>query len=346
MFRLRIGLWLCAGLTVVAVGCGGDDAPADGGGRDGGGSDARVRDGAPTDGPRTVDGSGIPCGSTVCVGFTYCDVDTCRPYEGCVATSTCGPGEICQHRFCIPEDADPDGDGYPVRTDCDETNPDINPGAPEVCNSIDDDCDRMADEGDPGELCVMDPSHGVCMAGVCGCPPGTYDMDHMPANGCECTEEPSAAEGTACGEAIDLGDLPESGSTTTVTGNVLPDDREVWYRFQGVDTPDTGCDAYHVRVQLLENPGDAFGFQVYRNACDALECAGGADALTDYSWATDFTDGAGNGQCPCLPPPGMSGLATCEDDTAVYYIRVFRRPGVDVACDSYALEVSNGVYSS
>jgi hypothetical protein len=51
---------------------------------------------------------------------------------------------------------DADGDGYPYEggpcgtQDCDDTNPDVHPGAMEVCgNGIDDDCDGLTDDAEP-----------------------------------------------------------------------------------------------------------------------------------------------------------------------------------------------------
>jgi MYXO-CTERM domain-containing protein len=46
--------------------------------------------------------------------------------------------------------ADEDNDGFDALSDCDDTDPDRYPGAPERCNGLDDDCDDVlpADEGD------------------------------------------------------------------------------------------------------------------------------------------------------------------------------------------------------
>ena len=47
-----------------------------------------------------------------------------------------------------PLDACTQPEGYvPNRTDCDDADPDVNPGATETCNGVDDDCDGAVDEG-------------------------------------------------------------------------------------------------------------------------------------------------------------------------------------------------------
>lgn len=43
--------------------------------------------------------------------------------------------------------ADEDQDGYTTANDCDDTNPSIHPGATEVCNLVDDNCNQVIDEG-------------------------------------------------------------------------------------------------------------------------------------------------------------------------------------------------------
>jgi hypothetical protein len=46
------------------------------------------------------------------------------------------------------DEVDADGDGFNVcQGDCGEGNPDVHPGAVEVCNGLDDDCNESVDEG-------------------------------------------------------------------------------------------------------------------------------------------------------------------------------------------------------
>jgi hypothetical protein len=75
---------------------------------------------------------------------------------------------------CVPcEDNDEDGYGDPASEsctypglDCDDSDADVNPGATEICdNTVDDDCDGLADGNDPacgGTGLLPDTGQGVC----------------------------------------------------------------------------------------------------------------------------------------------------------------------------------------
>lgn len=53
--------------------------------------------------------------------------------------------------------ADSDGDGFSAADgDCDDGDPDVNPGAAEVCNGVDDDCDSATTEA--GMAALVDPA--------------------------------------------------------------------------------------------------------------------------------------------------------------------------------------------
>ena len=109
-----------------------------------------------------------------CNDGNVCTTNTCSPTAGCSATpntlscddgSNCTQGDLCSQGACVGTSScacvDSDGDGFadcrvhgcnPAGVtcgDCDDTNAAIHPGAAEVCNGRDDNCDGRVDEGTP-----------------------------------------------------------------------------------------------------------------------------------------------------------------------------------------------------
>lgn len=307
--------------------------------------------GPPDSGMGGMDAGPPLCGGEVCESFEFCVMDVCTSYPTCFTTAECDAGEICRNRHCLPEDLDPDGDGSPAGEDCDESDEFRYPGADERCNVRDDDCDDAIDEGNPGLICADDPAGGECIAGSCGCPAGRFDLDGMAATGCECDAAPTVDSALSCAAPINLGTLNDSGQMDMASGNVLPAERQVWYRFQAQDVRDTSCDNFHVRVRFIDNPNDAFRLSVFRGGCASGVCSDSGDGgFTDFNWATDFRRTQGGrltGQCPCSAAsrPG-NNVARCSDDSAEFFVRVTRRPGVPLTCEPYTIEFSNGLFDT
>lgn len=78
---------------------------------------------------------------------TVVPVEGGAPAADACAGVTCAGGQVCSAGACVSPDWDGDGDGYPASKDCDDTDPNIHPGAAEVCNGKDDNCDGKVDEG-------------------------------------------------------------------------------------------------------------------------------------------------------------------------------------------------------
>lgn len=122
----------------------------------------------------------VPCGSSIECGRA---IDRCTELlDGVFCTTACGrdrdcaPGTTCRQvpsvdgqptPQCVPDEEvctpclDRDGDGYGIGLeclgfDCDDTNPERNPGAEEVCNDVDDNCNGQNDEVCPPDLIVED----------------------------------------------------------------------------------------------------------------------------------------------------------------------------------------------
>ena len=218
---------------------------------------------------------------------------------------------------------------------------------------------------------------GQCKVGSCST--GYFDVDGQFSTGCECQWDPYDAQGANdCDHAYDLGQITDSDPTRIVTVNarIVPAGDADWFRIRMVDSSDggtissPGADKYNFRAQIVApHPNNgAFLLEVRRGSCsNASPCA----VFDIYSWYTDFSDQNG-GENPCVTRPGSKlwdccasndtgcgtggvnphpcckssestfchGYHYCADDSAYYYIRVYRStPPANCNDTQYTLQI-------
>lgn len=125
---------------------------------------------------------------------------------------------------------DSDGDGFPpAGGDCDDDDPEVHPGALELPNAVDDDCDEVVDEGtdwfdDDGD--GFTEEHGDCDDGNPFAHPDAeelcdQDLQDVDCDGCPGAEDPDC--GGTCGEAASDDDDSAEAVTPTLPEPAAPE---------------------------------------------------------------------------------------------------------------------------
>ncbi|MSP90201.1 MAG: hypothetical protein EXR79_00110 [Myxococcales bacterium] len=289
--------------------------------------------------------------------------DGCKPHYLDVDKDGFGPNESLKC-LCGPTKIHTTAKGG----DCDDNDPKIKPNVTELCNGLDDDCNGKTDEDPAGKSCPdVAGGKGGCLVGKCGigtCAKGLFDVDANVTNGCECSADNNyGVVGAKCEAGIALGQLGDGGNSVFKSGNVMPGEAGDWYQFLATDSPDDGgaCDQFDVRVKFSDNPGEQFAFDLFRGSC------AGADQLckeqTSAEWNVSFSGAAPSGpqaktgqpagavvkspnpevggECKCTKAPGLPGMNICVDNSAKFFVFVFRKPGFKPTCESYTLSFIN-----
>lgn len=305
------------------------------------------------------------------------DTSDCAPLDPAIshnAVESCGNGvdDNCDTFIdeenatgCVQYYYDDDGDTYGVGApkclcapsgkytaleagDCVDDNFAIKPSADEICNSVDDNCSETPDDGTIASMCGSPANATPQCSGACQllCNSTHTDLNGSYADGCECGKDvhDNAGNGNTCGAGVALGNVNDNGQVLTVTGTLHTGSDSDWYSFTGTDLLATNGpnDNYNVRIRFTSNPGNEFRFDIKRGSCTST--LNGCTNDTSYNYFSNQNPvGLGAGEGNCLAAPGAPGRNHCGSDTSTYRVRVFRASGSGPTCNSYTLEVSNGV---
>lgn len=260
-------------------------------------------------------GCAAPCDDEV-----FCNgEETCLAGQCMAGTAPCAAA-VCVEAESLCDTCDADNDGHDAigcdGDDCDDASSSVHPDAPEICDTINNDCDGMIDEGVSLRCYVDGDDDGYALAEalrveVCQCPSHTTDRPPSDASDCDDTlADVSPESPEICANTRD----DDCDGTVDEAGND-------WYR---------DCD------------GDGFGTGTAVRACASPGTPGGCpdgghvlldgdcddDAATVFPDAPEICDARVN-DCVGVSPDGEAATAWCNGPMAPP-----RAPNTAATCSS------------
>jgi hypothetical protein len=270
-----------------------------------------------------MDGDGYYNDEDVCTDLDPADVDCDDTNRGVHP----GAPEPCNERDdnCvdgIDDEADTDGDGHveidcassPGGDDCDDEIATIHPGADDVCNGVDDDCDAGCDDG--FECCMGEIMDCTTVCGSTGL--GECTPECLPPDGTGCVPPPETCNGEDddCDTVVDNdlhctpGETAECTTTCGTTGLGVCTSECTAAPPEACAAPDETCNGEDDDCDTVEDEGFAC------LAGDVVECTTSCGSEGSGICTDDCTIPGGE---DCFPP---SIETRCND-------------GVDDDCDGW-----------
>jgi hypothetical protein len=222
---------------------------------------------------------------------------------------------------------DHDGDKFSEEQgDCDDDDADIYPGAEEVLNSEDDDCDDKVDEGTAGyddDGDGMTEIDGDCDDNDPHAYPGAEENCDSVDNDCDTTidEDTECSDDDGDGYSEDEGDCDDTSSSINPEAaescNGVDDDCNGTVDDEGA----SGCAAYYI-----DSDGDGYGSSSAKGACycdptgsytvtnndDCYDSSGSANPGQTGYFSTDRGDGSYDYDCDSVESKELSAKASCD----------------------------------